>query len=228
MSLTAPHVVFLSGTLRDGCKADRLARWCAQQCGEVSTTVFTGTELEFPFYRMPNGRRGAQIQDYLAELATADGIVLISPVYHGTVSGLLKNALDYVNDLADDRRPFLEGRPVGCVALAEGDQGAASTIATLRTITHALRGWPTPLGVTLSRDLAALRPDGEPVQAQTRRRLGIMLDQVLSLAWPNAGRRGEAGILPTGRILPAPDSGGKEAAVLASIHGVPPRSSSTA
>ena len=228
MSLTAPHVVFLSGTLRDGCKADRLAQWCAQQCGEVSTTVFTGTELEFPFYRMPNGRRGAQIQDYLAELATADGIVLISPVYHGTVSGLLKNALDYVNDLADDRRPFLEGRPVGCVALAEGDQGAASTIATLRTIAHALRGWPTPLGVTLSRDLAALRPDGEPVQAQTRRRLGIMLDQVLSLAWPNAGRRGEGEILPAGRILPAPDSGGKEAGVLASIHGVPPRSSSTA
>ena len=228
MSLTAPHVVFLSGTLHDGSKADRLARWCAQQCGELSTTVFTGTELEFPFFRMPNGRRGAQIQHYLAELSGADGIVLISPVYHGTVSGLLKNALDYVNDLADDRRPFLEGRPVGCVALAEGDQGAASTIATLRTIAHALRGWPTPLGVTLSRDLAVLRPDGEPVQAQTRRRLDIMLDQVLSLAWLNASRRGESGILPPGRILPAPGSGGKEAAVLASIHGVPPRSSSTA
>jgi NAD(P)H-dependent FMN reductase len=229
MTLMAPHVVFLSGTLRNGSKADQLARWCAQQCREGTTTIFTGTELEFPFYRMPNGRRGAQIQRYLTALATADGIVVISPVYHGTVSGLLKNALDYVNDLADDRRPFLEGRPIGCVALAEGDQGAASTIATLRTIAHALRGWPTPLGVTLSRDLAALRPDGEPVQAQTRQRLGIMLDQVLSLARHNANRRVDGDLLPPGGVLPrASGAGGEEAAVLASVHGVPPRAPTTA
>ncbi|MFI2028779.1 NADPH-dependent FMN reductase [Streptomyces buecherae] len=39
-----------------------------------------------------------------------------APTYHGTVSGVLKNALDYVNDLIGEPRPFLDGRPVGCVA----------------------------------------------------------------------------------------------------------------
>jgi Predicted flavoprotein len=200
MSLTRPHLVFLSGTLRNGSKADRIAQWCARQCPNVTTTVFTGSELEFPFYRVSGGQRSAQVHHYLSELGSADGIVVISPVYHGTISGLLKNALDYVNDLAQDRRPFLDGRPIGCVAVAMGDQGGASTIATLRTIAHALRGWPTPLGVTLTQDLAAVRPDGEPVQAQTRQRLGIMLDQVLSLARHNAAPYPEDGLLPSGGI----------------------------
>ncbi|WP_459249991.1 NADPH-dependent FMN reductase [Streptomyces youssoufiensis] len=44
-----------------------------------------------------------------------------APTYHGTVSGVLKNALDYVNDLIGEPRPFLDGRSVGCVAVAAGD-----------------------------------------------------------------------------------------------------------
>lgn len=182
MSSTTAHLVFLSGTLLENSKADRLAHWCARQCKDVTTTVLTGGKLEFPFYRTTEDHRDSRVRNYLTELASADGIVIISPTYHGTISGLLKNALDYVNDLAQDRRPFLEGRPIGCVAVSAGEQGAASTIATLRTIAHALRGWPTPLGVTLCNDLAALHPDGEPVDARIRQRLNIMLDQVTFLA----------------------------------------------
>ncbi|MBB5134391.1 hypothetical protein HNP84_004123 [Thermocatellispora tengchongensis] len=43
---------------------------------------------------------------------------------------------------------------MGCVAVARGDQGATTTLATLRTVAHALRGWPTPLGIALSGESA--------------------------------------------------------------------------
>jgi FMN reductase len=193
MSATAPHLVFLSGSVHAGSRADRIAQWCARQCPGATSTAFTGGELEFPFYRAGAADPAGRVRRYLAELAAADGVVLISPSYHGTLSGLLKNALDYVNELAGERRPFLEGRPVGCVAVSSGEQGAASTVATLRTIGHALRGWPTPLGVTLHGDLAEVRVDGEPVQAEVRTRLGIMLDQVLTLATHHAERRRQLG-----------------------------------
>jgi FMN reductase len=36
------------------------------------------------------------------------------------------------------------------IATAHGSQAAASTLATLHTIVHALRGWPTPLGAAIN------------------------------------------------------------------------------
>ena len=77
-------------------------------------------------------------------LRAADGVIWF-PGYHGTISGLIR-PLDYLEDLRDDERPYLTGRAVGLVAVAAGWQAAVGTLNQLRTTTHALRGWPTPLG----------------------------------------------------------------------------------
>jgi FMN reductase len=77
-------------------------------------------------------------------------VVIASPGYHGTVSGLVKNALDYLEELRTDARPYLDGRPVGAIAVAKGWQAANGTLGTIRQVIHALRGWPTPLGLTIN------------------------------------------------------------------------------
>ncbi len=41
-------------------------------------------------------------------------------------------------------------RSVGLIATAYGWQATGSTLATLRSIVHALRGWPTPLGAAIN------------------------------------------------------------------------------
>ena len=92
--------------------------------------------------------------DYTVQVSNSAGsalsspatlIIVASPAYHGGVSGLVKNALDYVEDLRDAKRPYLDGRAVGCIACAGGWQAAVATLTGLRSISHALRGWPTPL-----------------------------------------------------------------------------------
>ncbi|MGH3936772.1 MAG: NADPH-dependent FMN reductase, partial [Pseudonocardiaceae bacterium] len=140
-----PHVVVLAGSLNPASRADRIAAWCAQRSVGLgaTTSLFRGSDLEFPFYRPGVAECHATVRRYLDALRKADGVVLVSPTYHGTPSGLLKNALDYVNELADDADPYFDGRPIGCVSVAGGDQGAHSTLAVLRAIGHALRGWPT-------------------------------------------------------------------------------------
>jgi hypothetical protein len=62
----------------------------------------------------------------------------------------VKNVLDYVEDLRADIRLYLDGRAVGCVAMALGWQATVTTLTALRSIVHALRGWPTPLGAALN------------------------------------------------------------------------------
>lgn len=145
-------VVGIGGSLRGDSQSERAVRLAldgAQEAG-AKTSLITGADLVLPFYDPAVPERSPAASRLVAELADADGVVLVSPGYHGTVSGLVKNALDYIEDLRDSPRPYLEGRAVGCVATALGWQAAVTTLTALRSIVHSLRGWPTPLGVAVN------------------------------------------------------------------------------
>ncbi|MFF5103898.1 NADPH-dependent FMN reductase [Streptomyces sp. NPDC000134] len=197
-----PSIVLISGSLRVGSTSDRVAHWCARRCVQqgADARVFTGSELQFPFYRPGLSGTDEAIGEFVRALERADGVVLVSPTYHGTVSGLLKNALDYVNDIVAPRM-FLEGVPVGCVAVGAGPQGMASTLTTLRTVSHALRAWPTPLGVTArvwEDDPGPAAVDAlPPEQRQCREQMAVMLTQVLSMASVNAADAAERRLAPS-------------------------------
>src|SRR3984893_7702430 len=121
----------------------------AQRAG-ARTKLISGSSLQLPLYQPDNPERSDGARDLVAELAVADGIILGSPGYHGSISGLVKNALDYAEDLRTDARPYFSGRAVGCIATAGGWSGAVNTLGALRDIVHALRGWPTPLGAAIN------------------------------------------------------------------------------
>jgi FMN reductase len=112
-------------------------------------------------------------------LRRADGIIIASPGYHGCVSGLVKNAIDYVEDLRGDPAPYFDGRAVGLIACAAGCQAAVNTLAALRSIVHALRGWPTPLAVAMSTSGFAFSPDGLPTDTAAQEQLAILARQVV-------------------------------------------------
>ncbi|MGW2050974.1 NADPH-dependent FMN reductase [Streptomyces sp. NPDC001858] len=110
---------------------------------------FTGERLRLPPYDPSASAVPPTVTRMLAAVSEADAVLVASPAYHGGVSGLVKNALDYLEGLRDDRRPYLEQRAVGCIGVGAGGQGAAATLHGLRQIVHALRGWPAPLGVAV-------------------------------------------------------------------------------
>ena len=142
----------IGGSLRDGSQSERalhIALAGAADAG-AETHAITGGGLALPFYDTTIYERSEQAVQLIEAIRAADGIIVVSPGYHGALSGLVKNALDYVEDLRDDRRPYLDGRAVGLAAVAYGWQAAVTTLDQLRTIAHALRGWPTPLGGSLN------------------------------------------------------------------------------
>ena len=142
------NVVGIGGSLRPDSQSERALRIALDGAAlaGAKTTLVSGADLVLPFYDPAETSRAPVAQRLVEELREADGVVLVSPGYHGTISGLVKNALDYVEDLRHDDRPYLDGRGVGVVAVAYGWQASVTTLNQLRTITHALRGWPTPLG----------------------------------------------------------------------------------
>lgn len=156
-TVQAVHVVGIGGTLEGGSMNERAVRAVLTQaaCLGATTTLLTGPDLDLPLY-LPGVRdRTAQARRLVDELRRADAIVLGSPAYHGGVSGLIKNAIDYAEDLRDGEHRYFHGKPVACIATAAGWQGGATTLAALRSIVLALRGWPIPRDVLInSRDSA--------------------------------------------------------------------------
>ena len=148
-----PLVVGIGGSNRlrsTGELALHLALQTAEREG-ARILVFPGPFLaRMPIYSPEHIDRNAEQLELVAAVRQADGLILASPGYHGGISGLVKNALDLLEDLRDDRRCYLEGRAVGCIITASGWQTVGSALNSLRSIVHALRGWPTPLGAGLN------------------------------------------------------------------------------
>lgn len=184
VSAHRPRIVALGGNATAGGSAERLLRHALARCETegAETMLFAGDAIDLPMYAPHRSERCSKAKALMDALRAADGIIVASPAYHGTVSGVVKNALDYAQDLVSDAQPYFDGRAVGLIAVAGGWQAAGSTLATLRSITHALRGWPTPMAVTANSGQPLFDPDGQLTDNGIRGQLDIMTQQVVMFA----------------------------------------------
>ena len=148
-----------------------------QRCG-ARTHLISGLSLQLPLYQPDNAERSEGARLLVGELRKADGIIVGSPGYHGSISGLVKNALDYAEDLRTDARPYFSGRAVGCIATAGGWPGAVNTLSALRDIVHALRGWPTPMGAAINSADSSFDAQGQCTVPRVAQMLDLMAEEV--------------------------------------------------
>jgi FMN reductase len=179
-----PFIVGLGGTLSDSSSSERALRHAlAAAAGQgARTELFAARALDLPMYTVDRSRRTSAATALVDALAQADGVIIATPGYHGGISGLVKNALDYIEDLRDDARPYLDGRAVGCIVCAYGWQATTTTLVSLRSTVHALRGWPTPLGVAINSAQTAFDDSGRAVDEQCAQQLAALSSQVLDFA----------------------------------------------
>jgi FMN reductase len=173
-------VVGIGGSRRPGSSTERVIAAVLDRLEDrgACTKMYGGQALLFPHYE-PDAPLTQAAAEYIATVRAADAIVLGSPGYHGGVSGLVKNALDYLEELRDHAMPYLDGKAVGCVTTAYGWQAAVSTLSALRQTVHALRGWPTPYGIALN-VASGLGPfDGRFLDARTEESVGIVAGQIM-------------------------------------------------
>src|ERR1700712_637165 len=140
-------IVGIGGSVDPDSQSERALRavLAAAERRGASTASFTGRALDFTPYHS-GAVLPVRVRAYIEAVLSADAVVISSPGYHGTVSGLVKNALDYLEELRTDQRPYLDGRPVGAIAVARGWQAAVGTLGTLRQGVPALRGGAAPPG----------------------------------------------------------------------------------
>jgi FMN reductase len=191
MSTRPLQIVGIGGTLRENSSSGRALKFSLDIAAAAGAHVqlFTGEALQVPLYDPGTGASDQRMGRMIAALRCADGILIASPGYHGSLSGTVKNALDYTEEMARDGRPYFDGRAVGCIAAAAGWQAAGATLSALRAIVHALRGWPTPIGVLLNSSEPQFDADGRCLVPQMETALKAMVEQVMAFATGTAQGR---------------------------------------
>jgi FMN reductase len=153
-------VVGLGGSMRAGSTsltALRTALDGAAAAG-ADTRLLSVRELELPLYSpehaIPDGAH--RLVD---AVANAQAMIWSSPTYQGSISGAVKNALDWLILLADHDPAYLTNKPIGLVATAGGVQGLQS-INAMEFSVRALRGWAVPLVLPVAQSWQVFDPDG--------------------------------------------------------------------
>lgn len=136
------RVVGICGSLRsDGYTRLALNIALAGAAERGASTEFVDLrDYDLPFCTGAEGevQDAPGIQRLRRRVRDAKGIILATPNYHGTLSGVLKNALDLMSTHE------FEGKVIALIGVSGGRMGGANTLNTLRAIGRTLHAWVIP------------------------------------------------------------------------------------
>jgi NAD(P)H-dependent FMN reductase len=143
--MSQPHVVALSGSLSDESSTRAALRVVLEAAAdEGATTDFVDLRhLDLPTFD-PDDRTRGDADELHERVDAADAVILGTPNYHGSYSGALKNALDYLG------RDEFEGTTVGLLVVA-GGSFPTPALEHLRTVVRTIGGWTLPHQVAVPR-----------------------------------------------------------------------------
>jgi len=153
-----PHVVAVCGSRRTGSYTRAGLRYAlagAAAAGAETELLDLGDpELEFPLFHPDRDAEAAgDVADGLQLVRRADGLLLGSPVYHGSYSSAFRSFHDWCS--FDE----YEDTAVGLLATAGGGS-YASTLDHMRSTVRGVHGWVVPhqVGIRNAASRFASRP----------------------------------------------------------------------
>src|SRR5437867_4317868 len=162
------HIAGISGSLRAGSYTRRAVECALQGAADsgAQTQLIDLNEYQLVFR---SGKDETGYPDDVFRLRQhvkqAEGVVLGTPEYHGSFSGVLKNALDLMG--FDE----FEGKMIGLVGVSGGRMGAFDALNSLRNIGRALHAWVIPEQTSVPEAWKVFSEDGKIADPQLEQRL---------------------------------------------------------
>ena len=178
----AAPVLLVGGTLAEGSATAILMKHTAGLLVDrgFAVEVIGATALDLPMYHPDLHEHEAPDADaLLAAFRRARAYIWFTPAYHYSISGLLKNALDYLELMGNDDPPYLAGKLVGLVAASSGPIAAIHAIGAMEQIVHALRGYVVPATAPICPiERAVDRKAGAVIDERTKLKLSQLVDEM--------------------------------------------------
>lgn len=150
-------IVGITGSLRPDSYSAIALQQAISRVGALGaeTEILDLREMKLPFC---DG--GSEYPDYpdvevlREQVKTADGLILATPEYHGSVSGVIKNALDLMSF------EHLSGKVAGLISVL-GGQSNSNALNDLRIIVRWVHGWVIPEQIAIAQAWQAFDQSGK-------------------------------------------------------------------
>ncbi len=179
------HILGLCGSLRAGSLNNRLLELAGRSLPDGVTFENSRLVGALPLFDedLETGPVPDAVGAFQRAISAADAIVIASPEYNGTLTGPLKNAIDWASRPGGDA--VLAGTPVAVIGASPSRFGAAWAQAETRRIADRIGARVLPRELPVIRADEAFTEDGQLVDPSLARRLDQLLVDLVDLA---AGR----------------------------------------
>jgi FMN reductase len=138
-------VIGLCGSLRDGATSEKALKLALAEAQSAGAEV---EYLDFKQMHLPFCHGGEDYSEYpdvavlQAKVKAADALLISTPEYHGSFSGVLKNALDLLGfeEMTD--------KVIGLISVLGGAQNS-NALNDLRTVSRWVHAWVVPEQVAI-------------------------------------------------------------------------------
>ncbi len=143
----AIKVLGVSGSMREGSTSRRalsiVLEAARAEDGEAETRLLDLRELDLPMYRPQPTMQHESVAEAGKAVEWADAFVFATPDYHGSMSGAMKNFLDY-------HWTEFAGKVFGY--LCASHEKGLTAMDQMRTVVRQCYGWSLPYGVAVHGD----------------------------------------------------------------------------
>lgn len=178
------HIVGIQGSLRPGSYSKQAAQIALNRAERLGASVeFLDLQvLNLPFC---SGAKAypeyPDVERLQSAVTKADGLILVTPEYHGSVSGVLKNALDLLSF------EQLEGKVTAAISIL-GGQVNSNALNDLRLITRWVHAWMVPEQVAIGQAWKAFDEAGNLTDPKLEERIDEMVQSLVRSAQQLRGK----------------------------------------
>jgi chromate reductase, NAD(P)H dehydrogenase (quinone) len=185
---TTPRLLAFGGSLRRESWNQKLVALAARAATEAGASVELIALREFP---MPLFDEDLEREQGLPDsarrfrelLKQSDGFMISAPEYNSSISGVLKNAIDWASRKQSGEEPLacFKDRVCGLMAASPGPYGGVRSLLCVRQVLMQLGVIVLPDQLTLSKAHEAFTPEGTLVDAAMTARVAKLAARVVDV-----------------------------------------------
>ena len=141
----------------------------------IDNTIFNLADSGIPLFDLSLNRVPNAVKIMNNLFLEADVHFWLSPLYHGSIPGVMKNCLDWLEVSAQNKPAYLTDKHIGLVCWADGIH-ALQGVNAMDAIAKSLRAWTLPFSVPIMKS-ALFEPDNPNVLSSAYQcKLDLLID----------------------------------------------------
>lgn len=179
-------ILIFSGSCRQGSLNNLLASCAAQEIEKQggASKLISLKDYELPLYNEEVKEKGIPKQALALHqlMSEADGVILSTPEYNGSISPLLKNTIDWISVSGQKGEFVFRKKTFGLMSASPGSFGAMKAMMHLEDIMLHLGSFVMPIKLGVSFGGKAFSEEGDLVESRHQKMLTQLCQTVLHCA----------------------------------------------